>query len=87
MTGASVPVDGGCLASLPGPDVLTEAEFGTYWQTTAGGSRAAVRGREHAQARRVRMRSVRRAIALVTGGASGIGHAVAAARRARARRS
>jgi NAD(P)-dependent dehydrogenase (short-subunit alcohol dehydrogenase family) len=33
MTGASVPVDGGCLASLPGPDVLTEAEFGTYWQT------------------------------------------------------
>jgi NAD(P)-dependent dehydrogenase (short-subunit alcohol dehydrogenase family) len=33
MTGASVPVDGGCLASLPGPDVLTTAEFGTYWQT------------------------------------------------------
>jgi enoyl-[acyl-carrier-protein] reductase (NADH) len=33
MTGASVPVDGGCLASLPGPDVLTESEFGTYWQT------------------------------------------------------
>ena len=33
MTGASVPVDGGGLASLPGPDVLTEAEFGTYWQT------------------------------------------------------
>jgi NAD(P)-dependent dehydrogenase (short-subunit alcohol dehydrogenase family) len=33
MTGASVPVDGGCLASLPGPDVLTAEEFGTYWQT------------------------------------------------------
>jgi NAD(P)-dependent dehydrogenase (short-subunit alcohol dehydrogenase family) len=33
MTGASVPVDGGCLAALPGPDVLTESEFGTYWQT------------------------------------------------------
>ena len=33
MTGASVPVDGGGLASLPGPDVLTTEEFGTYWQT------------------------------------------------------
>ncbi len=35
MTGASVPVDGGCLAALPGPDVLSEAELGTYWQTRA----------------------------------------------------
>jgi NAD(P)-dependent dehydrogenase (short-subunit alcohol dehydrogenase family) len=31
MTGASVPVDGGCLAALPGPDVLTAEELGTYW--------------------------------------------------------
>jgi NAD(P)-dependent dehydrogenase (short-subunit alcohol dehydrogenase family) len=36
MTGASVPVDGGCLAGLPGPDVLTPEELGSYWTTGAG---------------------------------------------------
>jgi len=35
MTGASVPVDGGSLAALPGPDVLSGAELGTYWATHA----------------------------------------------------
>jgi NAD(P)-dependent dehydrogenase (short-subunit alcohol dehydrogenase family) len=32
MTGASVAVDGGGLAGLPGPDVLTADEFGDYWR-------------------------------------------------------
>jgi NAD(P)-dependent dehydrogenase (short-subunit alcohol dehydrogenase family) len=32
MTGASVPVDGGILAGLPGPDVLAPEELGTYWR-------------------------------------------------------
>jgi NAD(P)-dependent dehydrogenase (short-subunit alcohol dehydrogenase family) len=32
MTGASVAVDGGSLAALPGPDVLTAAELGTFWK-------------------------------------------------------
>jgi NAD(P)-dependent dehydrogenase (short-subunit alcohol dehydrogenase family) len=35
MTGASVPVDGGCLAALPGPDVLTPEELGDYWTRPA----------------------------------------------------
>lgn len=32
VTGASVPVDGGALAGLPGPDVLRADELGTYWR-------------------------------------------------------
>jgi NAD(P)-dependent dehydrogenase (short-subunit alcohol dehydrogenase family) len=32
MTGASLAVDGGSLAALPGPDVLTPAELGTFWK-------------------------------------------------------
>jgi NAD(P)-dependent dehydrogenase (short-subunit alcohol dehydrogenase family) len=36
MTGASVPVDGGALSGLPGPDVLTSDELGTYWKSRAG---------------------------------------------------
>ena len=32
MTGASVPVDGGILAGLPGPDVLAPEELGSYWR-------------------------------------------------------
>jgi NAD(P)-dependent dehydrogenase (short-subunit alcohol dehydrogenase family) len=35
MTGASVPVDGGALSGLPGPDVLTPDEVGSYWREQA----------------------------------------------------
>lgn len=36
MTGASVAVDGGSLSGLPGPDVLTADELGTYWKGREG---------------------------------------------------
>lgn len=36
MTGASIPVDGGALSGLPGPDVLTADELGSYWRDRAG---------------------------------------------------
>jgi NAD(P)-dependent dehydrogenase (short-subunit alcohol dehydrogenase family) len=37
MTGASIPVDGGCLAGLPGPDVFTPEELGDFWQRNPPG--------------------------------------------------
>jgi NAD(P)-dependent dehydrogenase (short-subunit alcohol dehydrogenase family) len=37
MTGASIPVDGGCLAGLPGPDVFTQEELGDFWQRNPPG--------------------------------------------------
>lgn len=32
MTGASVAVDGGALAGLPGPDILAPDELGAFWR-------------------------------------------------------
>ncbi len=37
VTGASLPVDGGALAGLPGPDVLAEADRGSFYSDLQAG--------------------------------------------------